>query len=147
MIMKIVITIIILTYLRNMCYCEPPCHLMMAYTKKSKIPEFLIEQLRVLVENLVLSVINLKYRSIFLSKSSNFYLVRIMFKFCLPVAQTLIKELLRNYKWYFRLPMSAFATAIWNTLSKHQLLTLNFAFKLFHVSIANDNCRSQKYHL
>ena len=43
--------------------------------------------------------------------------------------------------------MSAFATAIWNTLSKHQLFTLNFALKLFRVSIAIDNCRSQKYHL
>ena len=43
--------------------------------------------------------------------------------------------------------MSAFATAIWNTLSKHQLYTLNFALKLFHVSIAIDNCRSQKDHL
>ena len=39
--------------------------------------------------------------------------------------------------------MSASATAIWHTLSKHQLFTLNFAFKLFHVSIAIDNCRSQ----
>ena len=43
--------------------------------------------------------------------------------------------------------MSAFATAIWNTLSKHQIFTLNFVFKLFHVFIAIDNCRSQKYHL
>ena len=43
--------------------------------------------------------------------------------------------------------MSAFATAISNTLSKNQLFTLNFAFKLFHVSIAIDYCRSQKYHL
>ena len=55
-------------------------------------------------------------------------------------------DLLRNYKWHFRLPMSAFAMAIWNTLSKHQLFTLNFVFQLFHASIAIDNCRNQKYH-
>ena len=57
------------------------------------------------------------------------------------------KHLLRNYKWHFRLPMSAFATTVWNTLSKHQLFTLNFAFKLFRVFNVIDNCRSQKYHL
>ena len=82
----------------------------------------------------------------FLSKSSKFYLVRIIW-YCSNFASLWHKHLLRNYKWHFRLPMSAFATAIWNTLSKHQLFTLNFAFKLFHVSIAIDNCRSQKYHL
>ena len=32
-------------------------------------------------------------------------------------------------------------------ISKHQIFTLNFAFKLFHVSIAIDNCKSQKYYL
>ena len=82
----------------------------------------------------------------FLSKSSKFYLVRSIRK-CSNFASLWHKHLLRNYKWHFRLPMSAFATAIWNTLSKHQLFTLNFAFQLFHVSIAIDNCRSQKYHL
>ena len=82
----------------------------------------------------------------FLSKSSKFHLVRIIWK-CSNFGSLWHKHLLRNYKWHFRLPMSAFATAIWNTLSKHQLFTLNFAFQLFHVSIAIDNCRSQKYHL
>ena len=78
----------------------------------------------------------------FLSKTSKFYLVRIIWK-CSNFASLWHKYLLRNYKWHFRLPMSAFATAIWNTISKHQLFTLNFAFQLFHVSIAIDNCRSQ----
>ena len=82
----------------------------------------------------------------FLSKSSKLYLVWIIRK-CSNFARMWHKHLLRNYKWHFRLPMSAFATAISNTLSKHQLFTLNSAFKLFHVSIAIDNCRSQKYHL
>ena len=82
----------------------------------------------------------------FLSKSSKFSLVQIIRK-CSNFATMWHKHLLRNYKWHFRLPMSAFATAIWNTLSKHQLFTLNFAFQLFHVSIDIDNCRSQKYHL
>ena len=77
----------------------------------------------------------------FLSKSSNFHLVRIIRK-CSNFASLWHKHLLRNYKWHFRLLMSAFATAISNTLSKHQLCTLNFAFKLFHVSIAIDYCRS-----
>ena len=81
----------------------------------------------------------------FLSKSSKFYLVRIIR--CLNFSSMWHKYLLRNYKWHVRLPMSAFATAIWNNLSKHQLFTLNFAFKLFHGSIAIDNCISQKYHL
>ena len=80
----------------------------------------------------------------FLSKSSKFYLVRIIQK-CSNFANLWNKHLLRNYKWHFRLLMSAFATVIWNTLLKHQLFTLNFAFQLFHVSIAIDNCRSQKY--
>ena len=82
----------------------------------------------------------------FLSKSSKFYLVRIIRK-CSNFASLGHKHLLRNYKWHIRLSMSAFATAIWNTLSEHQLFTLNLAFKLFHVSIAIDNCRSQNYHL
>ena len=82
----------------------------------------------------------------FLSKSSKYYLVRIIRK-CSNFAILWHKHLLRNYKWHFILPMSAFATAIWNTLSKHQLFTLNFAFQLYHVSIAIDNCWSQKYHL
>ena len=81
----------------------------------------------------------------FLSKSSKFYLVWIIWE-CSNFASLWHKHLLRNYKWHFRLPMSAFETAIWNTLSKHQLFTLNFAFQLFHVSLAIDNCRSQKYH-
>ena len=81
----------------------------------------------------------------FVSKSSEFYLVPIIQK-CSNFASLWHKHLLRNYKWHFRLPMSAFATAIWNTLSKHQLFTLNTAFQFFHVSIAIDNCRSQKYH-
>ena len=87
-----------------------------------------------------------KIADAFLSKSSKFYLVRIIRK-CSNFACLWHKHLLRNYKWHFRLPMSAFATVIWNTLSKHQLFTLNFAFQLFHVSIAIDNCRSQKYYL
>ena len=81
-----------------------------------------------------------------LSKSSKFYLVRIIRK-CSNFATLWHKHLLMNYKWHFRLSMSAFAMAIWNTLSKHQLFTLKFAFQLFHVSIAIDNCRGQKYHL
>ena len=75
----------------------------------------------------------------FLSKSSKFHLVRIIRK-CSNFARLWHKHLLRNYKWHFRLPMSAFATAISNILSKHQLFTLNFAFKLFHVSIAINYC-------
>ena len=82
----------------------------------------------------------------FLSKSSKFYLVRIIQK-CPNFASLWHKHLLRNCKWHFRLPTSAFAMAIWNTLSKHQLFTLNFAFQFLHVSFAIDNCRSQKYHL
>ena len=82
----------------------------------------------------------------FLPKCSTFYLVQIIPK-CSNFASLWHKHLLGNYKWHFKLLMSAFATAIWNTLSKHQLFTLNFVFQLFHVSIANDNCRSQKYHL
>ena len=81
----------------------------------------------------------------FLLKSSKFYLFRII-QWCSNFARLWHKHLLRNYKWHFRLPISAFAMAIWNTLSKHQLFTLNFAVKLFHVSTAIDNCRSQKYH-
>ena len=82
----------------------------------------------------------------FFSKSSKFYLVLIIRK-CSHFASLWHKQLLRNYKWHFRLPMSAFATAIWNTLSKHQLFTLHVSFQLFHVSNPIDNCRSQKYHL
>ena len=82
----------------------------------------------------------------FLSKSSKFYLVWIIWK-CSNFVWLWHKHLSRNYKWHFRLPMWDFATAIWNTLSKHQLFTLYFAFQLFHVSIAIDNCRNQKYHL
>ena len=81
-----------------------------------------------------------------LSKSSKLYLVRII-RQCSNFASLWHKHLLRNYKWHFRHPMSALATTIWNTLSKHQLFTLNFAFKLFHVSIVIDICRSQIYHL
>ena len=58
-----------------------------------------------------------------LSKSSKFYLVRIIRK-CSNFASLWHKHLLRNYKWHFRLPLSAFATTIWHTLSKHQLFTL-----------------------
>ena len=87
-----------------------------------------------------------KIVDVFLSKSSKFHLVRIIWK-CPNFASLWHKHLLRNYKWHFRLPMSAFATAISNALSKHQFFTLNFAFKLFHVSIVIDYCRSQKYHL
>ena len=43
--------------------------------------------------------------------------------------------------------MSAFATAIWNTLSRHKLFTLNFAFKLFRVSIAVDNLTVEVKHI
>ena len=82
----------------------------------------------------------------FLSKSSKFHLVQII-RYCSNFASLWHKHLLRNYKWHFRLPMSAFATAISNTLSKHKRFTLNFAFKLFHVSIAINYCWSQKYHL
>ena len=82
----------------------------------------------------------------FWSKSSKFYLVWIIRK-CSNFASLWHNHLLRNYKWHFRLSMSAFSTAIWNTLSKHQLFTFNFAFQPFHISIAIDNCRSQKYHL
>ena len=80
----------------------------------------------------------------FLSKSSKFHLVRIIW-WCSNFASLWHKHLLRNYKWHFRLPMSAFATAISNTLSKHQLFTLNFAFKLFHVSTAIDYCNLNNY--
>ena len=47
----------------------------------------------------------------FLSKSSKFYLVWIIRK-CSNFASLWHKNLLRDYKWHFRLPMSAFATAI-----------------------------------
>ena len=47
----------------------------------------------------------------FLSKSSQFYLVQII-RQCSNLASLWHKHLLRNYKWHFRLPMSAFATAI-----------------------------------
>ena len=87
-----------------------------------------------------------KIADAFLSKSSKFYLVQGIW-WCSNFASLWHKNLLRNYKWHFRLPVSAFATAIWNTLSKYQLFTLNFALKPFHVSIAIDNCRSPKYHL
>ena len=33
----------------------------------------------------------------------------------------------------------------WNTLSEHHLFTLNFVFKLFHVSIAIATCRIHIY--
>ena len=79
----------------------------------------------------------------FLSKNSKFCLVRII-RNCSNFVSLWHKHLLRNCRWHFRLPMSGFAMAIWNTLSKHQLFTLNFSFQLFHVSIAIDNCRSQK---
>ena len=68
----------------------------------------------------------------FLSKSSKFYLVRIIRKYS-NFGSLWHKHSLRNCKWHFRLPMSAFATSKWNNLSKHQLFTLNFAFQLFYV--------------
>ena len=54
------------------------------------------------------------------------------------------KHSLRNYKWHFRLPMSAFATAIWNTyrninFSQLILRSLNPALSCFH-------CYWQLYH-
>ena len=48
-------------------------------------------------------------------KSAKFYLVRIIRK-CSNFASLWHKHLLRNYKWHFRLPMSAFATAIWKPI-------------------------------
>ena len=107
-----------------------------------------------LLINMLASNICFSYRNMFQNalltpfcqKSSTFYLVWIIQK-CSNFVSLWHKHLFRNYKWHFRLLMSAFATAIWNTLSKHQLFTLNFAFQLFHVSIAIDDCRSQKYHL
>ena len=39
------------------------------------------------------------------------------------------------------------ATVTIKTLSEHQLFTLKFAFKLFHVSITITNYRSPKYYL
>ena len=41
--------------------------------------------------------------------------------------------------------MSAFATVTWKTLSEHQIFTLKFTFKIFHVSVANPNIGSPKY--
>ena len=69
----------------------------------------------------------------FLSKNSSLNYPTTI-KFCLLVVQTLIKVL------HFTFLMSAFATAIWNTL----LFTLNFAFKPFHILISFSNCRSPK---
>ena len=81
----------------------------------------------------------------FLSKSSKFCLVRII-RWCSNFSSLWHKHLIRTYKWHFRLPMSAFATAIWNTLSKHELFTLNFAFNfmfpllLITVEVKNTIC-------
>ena len=52
-----------------------------------------------------------------------------LFKFCLPVAQKLMKE---YYKYYFRLPMSAFATA------KYPIGTTIFYIE-FHVKALLDS--------
>ena len=43
--------------------------------------------------------------------------------------------------------MTEFATVTQNTLSEQQLFTLNFTFKLFHVSVAIANIGSLRYFL
>ena len=89
-----------------------------------------------------------KIVDVFFSKSSKFYLVRIIWK-CSNFASLWHKHLLRNYKWHFRPPMSAFATAIWNTLSKHNfshliLRSSSFMFPLLliTVEVKNTICNS-----
>ena len=82
----------------------------------------------------------------FLTKSWTFHLVRII-RFCSNFASLWHKHLIRNYKWNFRLPMSAFATVTRNTLLDQQLFTQIFVFKLFHISIGVANSTSSKHYL
>ena len=82
----------------------------------------------------------------FLNKSWTFHLVRIIW-LCSNFASLWHKHFPWNYKWNFRLPMSAFATVIRNILLEHQIFTRIFAFKLFHISITVANSISSKYYL
>ena len=65
----------------------------------------------------------------FWQKAENLYIIRII-RNCLNFANLWHKHLLWNYKWNFRLPMSAFATVLRNTV-----FTQIFAFRLFHFSL------------
>ena len=65
----------------------------------------------------------------------------IMFKILLAAWH---KYLLKTYKWYFRLPMSAFATVTQKGLSKLELFRRTFTFKLFHISVAVANIGTWK---
>ena len=140
---------------KNVRVCHVYCNFKLRFTCRITVIFWTLKDGSLLINTLA-SNICFSYRNLFqngvdalskivdafLSKNSKFYLVRIIRKRS-NFASLRHKHFLRNYKWHFRLPMSAFATAIWNTLSKHQIFTLNFAFQLFHVSLAIDNCRSQ----
>ena len=119
--------------------CHVYCNFKLGLTCRITVIFVILEDKSLLINTLALNIC-FSYRNMFqngvdalskivdafLSKSSKFYLVRIIRK-CSNFASLWHKHLLRNYKWHFRLPMSAFTMAIWNTLSKHQLFTLNFA--------------------
>ena len=59
------------------------------------------------------------------------------------------KHLLWNYKWNFRLSMSAFSTVTRYIFLEQQFFTRNFTFKLLHISIAVTvaNSLRSKYYL
>ena len=81
----------------------------------------------------------------FLSKSSKFYLVRIIRK-CSNFASLWHKHLLRNYKWDFRLPMSAFAMATYRNINFSHLILRSSSFMfpllLIIVEVKNTICNS-----
>ena len=60
-----------------------------------------------------------------LTKSWTFFLVQII-RLCSNLASLWHKHLLLNYKWNFRLPISAFATVTRNILLEHQFFTRIF---------------------
>ena len=88
-----------------------------------------------------------KIEDAFLTKRWKFRPLRIIRFFSSNFANLWRWHLLWNYKWIFRLPISTFATVTRKTVLKRQLLTLIFAFKLFHVSIGVANSISSKYYL
>ena len=75
----------------------------------------------------------------FFTKSWNIYIVWIIK--CSNFASLWHKHLSQNYKWNFRLLMSAFATVTWNAYWNINFLH-GFMFKLFHDFIAVANRRS-----
>ena len=68
----------------------------------------------------------------------------IMFKFLLACGTYTYQGI---YKMTFQTSDVSINTGNMKYPIEHQLFTLNFAFKLIHVSIAIDNCRSPKYYL